>query len=431
MNSITKTRQPQFVTLYFQVHQPRRLGKFSFFDIGSGRDYFDDGTNQQIMQRVAASCYLPANFLLLELIRQYPQIKITFSISGAALRQFERFAPAVLESFRMLAATGSVEFLGETYYHSLAYLISPEEFREQVNMHTKKMHELLGVRPTVFRNTELIYSDDIGRTIGAIGFKGVFTDGIERVLNKRSPNYLYLHPDQDVKVLLRNYRLSDDIAFRFAKGKEPLRAKKYVMALEQISSHQNVINLGMDYETVGEHHKTTTGIFTFLEEMLSSLAQHKHLRMTTPSEAIAQLQPKDILNVPDYISWADYERDLSAWLGNDMQQDAFDTLSKMEARIKGTESITLLNTWRYLQTSDHFYYMSTKTGSDGEVHNYFSPYTSPYEAFMNYMNVLSDLSQQIEKTKDALIEKKKHFDFTLSGKLAKAERTWKPEALTF
>lgn len=404
MNSISKTGS--YLNLYFQVHQPRRLNKFSFFDIGSGRHYFDQATNQQIMQRVARNCYQPTNLLLLKLIRKYPQIKITFSISGTALQQFETFTPEVLESFRMLAATGSAEFLAETYYHSLACLISPKEFEDQVNLHSKKLYDLFGVHPVAFRNTELIYSNQIGRAVERLGFKAVLTEGTEHILMNRNPNQLYLHPDRKLCLFLRNYRLSDDIAFRFLNGKTKLTATKYIENLEKVLHQQQLVNLGMDYETFGEHLQVTTGIFSLLEEVLTALAQHKRIKMINPSDAMMLLQPQDVLNVPTHISWADNERNLSAWLGNDMQQDAFHTLCQLEEQVKSTGNPAALTAWRYLQTSDHFYYMSTKGGSDGGIHGYFSPYASPYEAFMNYMNVLSDLSLQVSRTMKATKKKR-------------------------
>ncbi len=392
------------------MHQPRRLGQFSFFDIGSGRDYFDDGLNQIIMRRVAKNCYLPTNRLLLKLIRKHPGIRITFSISGSALKQLEVFAPEALESFQKLAATGAVEFLSETYFHSLSFLTSKDEFQYQINKHRTKVKELFGVIPTVFRNTELIYNDDIGNIINDLGFSGIITEGIEKVLRNRSPNFLYQHTDRPTKIFFRNYPLSDDIAFRFMQKEWthwPLTPAKYVEWLEAIPEEDEVTTLSMDYETFGEHQHTDTGIFKFLEILLSKLAKHKKIKMTTPAEAIELLQPVDYIQVADSISWADENRDLSAWLGNDIQQDAFETLNKMEAPLRNIGDPTLLNAWRYLQTSDHFYYMSTKTGNDGGVHNYFSPYASPYEAFMNYMNVLSDLSIQIEKQEKKIMTIKK------------------------
>lgn len=399
--SLRQKPKNRYLSIYFQVHQPRRLGQFSFFDIGTDRDYFDDEANQLIMRRVAKECYLPTNLLLLKLIDKYPQVRITFSISGSALKQMERFAPAVIESFRMLAATGCVEFLSETYYHSLASLISPEEFAAQIKMHSNKMQQLLGVKPTVFRNTELIYSDAIGVMVRNLGFIGTFTDGVDSLLNGRSPHYLYEHPDRnELKLFFRNNKLSDDIAFRFTQKAWkawPLTPKKYVHWLESIPEKENLVTLSLDYETFGEHQKKETGIFEFLEGVISTVATRQKYKMITPSEAITSLTPVDAISVPNTISWADQEHDLSAWLGNEMQQDAFDTIKNLEQSVKKLGNRVMLNTWRYLQTSDHLYYMSTKTGDDGNVHNYFSPYASPYEAFMNYMNVVSDFSLRVKE----------------------------------
>jgi len=366
------------------------------------------------MRRVAKSCYLPTNLLLLKLIRKYPDIRITFSISGSALKQLEIFAPAVLESFQMLAATGAVEFLSETYYHSLSSFISSDEFMFQVRKHSEKVKGLFGVTPRVFRNTELIYNDQIGSTADDLGFEAVITDGIEKILGNSSANYMYQHPDRSTKIFLRNYRLSDDISFRFSQedwSEWPLTPEKYMSWIEALSGEEEIITLSMDYETFGEHQKADTGIFDFLETLLIKLAKHRKIKMVTPSQAIELLEPSAKLRVPESISWADEHRDLSAWLGNDMQKDAFSTLSNMESSINRIGNPALLNTWRYLQTSDHFYYMSTKTGNDGQVHNYFNPYASPYEAFMNYMNVLSDLSLQIEKGLSANVRKRTAREF--------------------
>lgn len=420
-----------YLNLYFQVHQPRRIGQFSFFDIGTGRDYFDDGLNQMIMNRVATHCYLPANRLLLKLIRKHPGIRITFSISGSALKQMEVFAPRVLESFQMLAATGAVEFLAETYYHSLSFLTSKEEFKNQIEKHASKVKTLFGVSPRVFRNTELIYNDEIGNIAHDFGFTGVITEGIEKIIHDRSPNHLYQHPHHETKLVLRNYRLSDDIAFRFMDRnwqEWPLTPSKYISWLETIPKEDELITLSMDYETFGEHQKADTGIFTFLETLLIKLAKHKRVTMITPSQAVETIRANEVMPVPESISWADESRDLSSWLGNEIQQDAFETMSRMQEAVRKTGSPALLNTWRYLQTSDHFYYMSTKTGNDGSVHNYFSPYASPYEAFMNYMNVLSDFSIQIEKHN----KEKRDLQWLDEGyNVTSMNDPWKPEALTF
>jgi alpha-amylase len=398
--NLSHNHSPRCLNLYFQVHQPKRLRPFGFFDIGSHADYFDEAQNEDVMRRVARQCYLPTNILLLKLINRFPEIRITFSFSGLAMEQMENYSPEVVETFRMLAATGAVEILSETYYHSLSFLAGRNEFVSQINQHDEKVQAMFGVRPTVFRNTELIYSDDIGRTVRELGFKGALMDGAEKTIGRLSPHHLYQHPDGNgLMLLLRNYRLSDDIAFRFSQrswSEWPLSAKKFVRWLENIPEKNPIVNLGMDYETFGEHQKKQSGIFNFLEQMLTGIALRKKFKMVTPSEAIEILKPEGNLSVPKVASWADQERDLSAWLGNDMQQDAFETLYQLEKMIKRAHDPALLETWRSLQTSDHFYYMSTKKGNDGAVHNHFSPYSSPYEAFMNYMNLLTDFSMKVK-----------------------------------
>ena len=387
--------------LYFQVHQPRRLRTLRFFDIGANSGYFDDELNKDILQRIASECYLPANALLLKLIKKNPAIRVAFSISGIAIDQLEEYAPEVLDSFRLLAETGSVDFLTETYYHSLACLAPGNEFELQVVKHRKKILQHFGILSNVFRNTELIHSQETADRISKLGFKGVMIDGVDRVLEGRSCHHLYAHPGSDLKLFLRDFRLSDDIAFRFSQDQKTLTATDYLNWLEQIPAHEQVINIAMDYETFGEHQKRQSGIFDFLEGFLKGVGKKKHFRLLTPSEATDLLQVKEKLPVVGYISWADHDRDLSAWLGNEMQRDAFDSVIKLEHDVKMLHDRTLLNEWRTLLTSDHFYYMSTKKGSDGEVHSYFSPYPSPYEAFINYMNVLSDFALRVKIVKSA------------------------------
>lgn len=406
MKNLTPELSTKKVLLYFQVHQPLRLKRFRFFDIGSGNGYFDEELNRDIMERVARECYLPANILLLDLIRKHPGIRVTFSISGLALDKFEELAPEVLYSFRALAETGAVEFLAETQYHSLACLLPGNEFEEQVEEHREKLFTYLGVKPKIFRNTELIYNDEIGRRVKRMGFNGIFCDGIEKILGFKTPHHLYEHPDENgLAMFLRNYRLSDDIAFRFRKDGEQLTADKYLQWMDDIPNDQDVINIAMDYETFGEHQKKSTGIFTFLEEVLVKLSARKGYRMVTPSQAIETEKVAGKLGVPHSISWADRERDLSAWLGNVIQQDAFDNLVALEEKVKRINDPALLKCWRLLQTSDHFYYMSTKKGDDGIVHASFSPYPSPYEAFINYMNVLSDFAMLVNRRVAALSAK--------------------------
>lgn len=388
------------LVLYFQVHQPKRLSNLRFFDIGASHPAYYNNIDREIIERVSCENYLPTNKLLLKLIRKNPGIRLSFSLSGVIIEQLERYAPEVLESFRDLAQTGAVEFLSETYYHSLACMLPGKEFEIQVLKHAEKMYEHFGVRPSVFRNTELIYNDEIGKKISRLGYAGVITDGVERVLQGRTPNHVFQHPEQEgLKILLRNYRLSDDIAFRFSSEGKILTSEKYLSWLNGLPSHEEVVTLGMDYETFGEHQKKETGIFKFLEETLTQLAKSNTFQLMTPSQAIISTKAQSVLNVPYFISWADQERDLSAWLGNEMQRDAFDTLQALEFDVKNSNDAAILETWRNLQTSDHLYYMSTKKGGDGTVHNYFSPYPSPYEAFINYMNVLTDFTMRVKIAK--------------------------------
>lgn len=406
MNSRSTNPAPKrSLVLYFQVHQPKRLGNIRFFDIGAGNSFFNDYLDRDIVQRVSRECYLPANALLLKTIKKNPGVRVAFSLSGVIIDQLEEYAPEVLESFRMLAMTGKVEFLSETYYHSLACMIPGKEFEAQVLKHAEKIQEHFGVRPSVFRNTELIYTDEIGKRVSHLGYDGIITDGLERVLGDRTPNHVFQHPDQDhLKILLRNYRLSDDIAFRYAENGKLLTVDKYITWLNGLSNEEQVVNLSMDYETFGEHHKKESGIFRFLEELLTKVSKGNTFDLCTPSEAIAKYKPHSKLSVPYFISWADQERDLSAWLGNEMQRDAFDSLLNLEFDVKNLNDPEMLGQWRNLQTSDHFYYMSTKKGSDGNVHSYFSPYPSPYEAFINYMNVLTDFSMKVKILKSGKME---------------------------
>jgi alpha-amylase len=391
--------------LYFQVHQPKRLGNIRFFDIGAGNSFFNDYLDRDIVQRVSRECYLPANALLLKTIKKNPGVRVAFSLSGVIIDQLEEYAPEVLESFRALAMTGNVEFLAETYYHSLACMIPGKEFEAQVLKHAEKIQEHFGLRPSVFRNTELIYTDEIGKRVSHLGYEGIITDGLERVLGDRTPNHVFQHPDQShLKILLRNYRLSDDIAFRYTENGKVLTVDKYLTWLNGLSNEEQVVNLSMDYETFGEHHKKESGIFRFLEELLTKVSKGNTFDLCTPSEAIAKSKPHSKLSVPYFISWADQERDLSAWLGNEMQRDAFDSLLNLEFDVKNLNDPEMLGQWRNLQTSDHFYYMSTKKGSDGNVHSYFSPYPSPYEAFINYMNVLTDFSMKVKILKSGKME---------------------------
>ncbi len=378
--------------MYFQVHQPTRLRLYRFFDIGKDSHYYDDFANRTIFKRVAQRCYQPMNDILLQAIkRNKGKFKVAFSISGSALEQFERYAPEVLDSFRELAATGCVEFLSETYYHSLAALRSPAEFKLQVNKHKEMIQNLFGVTPTAFRNTELIYSDEIGSMVHDLGFNTMLTEGARHIMGWKSPNHIYSNDiTPKLKLLLRNYPLSDDIAFRFSNkawNEWPLTTEKYVNWLNQADGE--IINLFMDYETFGEHQSESTGIMEFMSHLPEAVLAGG-LKFVTPSEAASKLKPVADLSVPEPISWADEERDLSAWLGNELQQDAFNKLYSLTEKLSIINDGTLWADFGHLQESDHLYYMCTKFFSDGEIHQRFNPYDTPYEAFINYMNVLSD-----------------------------------------
>ncbi|MEI6426748.1 MAG: glycoside hydrolase family 57 protein, partial [Candidatus Absconditabacteria bacterium] len=380
------------ICFYFQVHQPFRLRSYRFFDIGKNHDYFDEFQNRYIARRVADKCYIPTNQVMLDLIKEYGSaFKISYSISGTALDQFERYTPDVIESFKRLAETGCVEFLAETYTHSLSALKSREEFTTQVESQRNKIEQLFGVKPRTFRNTELIYSDHIGSMVADMGFETMLTEGAKHVLGWKSPNFMYCNAiNPKLKLLLKNFQLSDDIAFRFSQRSWeswPLTTEKFVDWLNQIDQNQEVVNLFMDYETFGEHQWMETGIFEFMRALPGRVFSHSNFSFNTPSELTERMQPVAAIHVPHPISWADEERDLTAWLGNDLQDEAFDSVYAIEGRVKATNDFNLIADWRYLQTSDHFYYMCTKWFSDGDVHKYFNPYGSPYEAFINYMNV--------------------------------------------
>jgi len=386
--------------MYFQVHQPFRFRRYRFFDIGNDHYYYDDYSNETILMKVAQKSYLPANALMMELIRKYEgRFRIALSMSGIAMEQFRLYAPEVLESFTELVQTGHVEMLSETYSHSLASLNDGDEFERQVQAHTELVRDFFGVVPKVFRNTELIYSDDIGVRVAAMGYRAMLTEGAKHVLGWKSPNFLYCNAVQPkLKLLMKNFKLSDDIAFRFSnKGwsEYPLTAEKYVAWLNKIPSKEEVVNLFMDYETFGEHQWKETGIFDFMKALPGSIFKNSKFTFSTPSEVANKLQVVAAASVPYPISWADEERDLTAWLGNEMQQEAFRKLYSLSDKVYASADKEIQQDYSYLQVSDHFYYMSTKFFSDGEVHSYFNPYDSPYDAFINYMNILSDFEIRV------------------------------------
>ncbi|MBQ6880542.1 MAG: glycoside hydrolase family 57 protein [Bacteroidales bacterium] len=389
------------ICLYFQVHQPNRLRLYRFFDIGKDSHYYDDFANRTILRRVAQKCYLPMNALLLELIEANKgAFKVAFSISGSVLEQFDRYAPEVIESFRKLAQTGSVEFLSETYYHSLASLASPIEFKNQVLKHKAAIEHYFGVTPKAFRNTELIYSDAIGEMVYDMGFKTMLTEGARHVLGWKSPNFLYSCAQApSLKLLLKNSSLSDDIAFRFSDrgwSDWPLTCEKYLSWIKAAAQNDEIVNLFMDYETFGEHQKAASGIFDFMRALPEIVIKDGEFEFVTPTQAAKKHRPVGDLDVMDPISWADEERDVTAWLGNELQNDAFNKLNDQAEKLALLNDEALWSDFGHLQESDHFYYMCTKFFSDGAVHKYFNPYDTPYEAFINYMNVLSDFILRVD-----------------------------------
>jgi len=407
------------VCFYFQVHQPFRLKRYSFFDIGKDHFYEDDEKNRHILDKVSEKCYLKTNRKIIDLINRHKgKFKVSYSISGTAIEQFELYRPDVLESFKDLAKTGCVEFLSETYYHSLSFLYSKEEFKRQVEMHREKIKEHFGQSPKVFRNTELIYSNEVASFIEKMGYKAILCEGVDRLLGKRTPNYLYQAATTlKIKSFLKNYSLSDDIAFRFSDrnwSEWPLHADTFAKWVHKIAGDGEVLNLFMDYETFGEHQWEETGIFDFLDHLPKEILKHPDFDFKTISEAADSLRVRDIYDAPDFISWADAERDLSAWLSNPMELESARRLYALEDKVIAIGNKDLIDVWGKLQTSDHFYYMCTKFWADGDVHKYFSPYDSPYDAYIYYMNVLADFESTIEEA---------YLDFKSLKKIAKKKET--------
>lgn len=389
------------ICFYFQVHQPFRLRKYSIFDLNHGRkDYFDENKNKSICQKVAKKCYLPTNKIILDLVKRYAgKFRVSYSVSGVALEQFARYCPEVLESFRQLADTNCVEFLGETYYHSLSFLYSRNEFRDQVKQHGELIFKYFGQIPKVFRNTELIYNNELASLIESMGYVGIVTEGADHILGWRSPNYIYRPVNcNKIALMLKNYRLSDDIAFRFSnKGwsEYPLKADKFTQWVNSVNGNGEVINLFMDYETFGEHQWEETGIFNFLDHLPAEVLKNKSNNFLTLSEAINYYPARDKVDIHNLISWADLERDLSAWLGNNLQKQAIEALYNLEKQIKESGDPKLILDWKRLTTSDHFYYMCTKWFQDGDVHKYFNPYKTPYDSFIIFMHVCESLRKRL------------------------------------
>jgi len=432
MIKIKTNKNQKSICFYFQVHQPYRLSETYFFEENAPKNYFEgpkNVKNKEVFEKVAQKCYIPATTLILELLKTHLEFRVTYSFSGTFLDQCEEYGKigkTVLDLFKKVVKTGQVEVLSETSYHSLSFLYSKEEFAEQIKNHTERIQKIFGVMPRVFRNTELIYNNEVGEFVRQLGFEGMLAEGWEKYLEKRSPNFLYtnkkvaLHKEdqliakkirekkkekEDFVVFLKNYRLSDDIAFRFGNKQwesHPLTCEKFAKWVSETEGE--VIHLFMDYETLGEHQWEDTGIFTFLKNLPEALIK-KEIGFKTPSEELDSLETKGIYDVPFYLSWADSERDLSAWLENEIQKSALQELSHFEKLLhahkksKAKEMQELIRDFRRLQTSDHLYYMCTKYWNDGDVHKYFSPYSSehsPYEAYIHFMNTIRSLHERFK-----------------------------------
>ena len=389
------------IVLYLHVHQPFRVRQYSVFDTADKHDYFEepdyktDRNNEQVLRKVADKSYRPMNSLLQRLLNKHPDFKVSLSITGTFMDQAEQWAPDVLDSFKALVATGRVEIVSETYYHSLAFFYSRQEFERQVETHRQKVRQLFGVETSVFRNTELAYNDELAKWADGYGFKGILAEGWDPVLQWRSPNHVYRPTGtSNIKLLLKNYRLSDDLAFRFSNkawAAWPLTADTYSEWTNASITDSPLVNLFMDYETFGEHQWADTGIFDFFEEFVAKWLNNTDNTFYTASEAIDTHESAGEISMPNTVTWADNERDLTAWLGNDMQKEALKHLYALEDDVMRTNDMQLINDWRMLQTSDHVYYMCTKWFTDGDVHAYFSPYDSPYDAFLYFINAVRDI----------------------------------------
>jgi alpha-amylase len=393
------------IVLYLHVHQPYRIKHYTVFDTGNNHKYFEAGyhdptSNERILHKVAEKSYLPTNKKLLELLKANPEFKLSLSITGTVIEQLEKWSPEALASFKELVDTGRVEIVGETYHHSLAFFYSRPEFEMQVDMHRRKIEEVFGQTPKVFRNTEFAYNNELATWADQAGYKGILTEGWDAVLGWRSPNFVYRPKNtNNIRLLLKNYKLSDDIAFRFGDSEwaeYPLTADKFSHWLSEDDDATN-FDLFMDYETFGEHQWSESGIFNFLEHLPKEWLKTEGHTFMTVSEAADAHEPVDVIDTPQTITWADTERDLSAWLGNDMQSSAIKLLYELEEQMLASGNWALIDDWRRLQTSDHFYYMCTKWFNDGDIHAYFSPYETPYEAYINFMNAFRDLKYRLSE----------------------------------
>ena len=393
------------VCLYFHVHQPYRVGKYRMFDVGHSHDYFSEGgeqnlNNEWVLRKVTNKCYRPAGELFLELLEKHPQLKLSFSFTGTVLEQLERWEPEVLAIYQKLVKTGRVEVVAETYHHSLAFFYSLPEFERQVEMHAKQIKRLFGVTPTALRNTELAYTNALSEWAAKKKYKAVLLEGWEPILGWRSPTYVYKPPRGNIKLLLKHYKLSDDIAFRFHDSSWegwPLTADKFAHWVHSYNGNGQVVNIFIDYETFGEHKWVDTGIFEFVRYLPEKILAHPDTDFVTVSEAATRYDAVGVIDVPHVVTWADTDRDLSAWTGNDLQRSAIEDIYAIEERVLNTGDARLIEDWRKLQTSDHFYYMCTKWHNDGDIHAYFNPYESPYNAYIAFRNALADLSLRAQE----------------------------------
>jgi alpha-amylase len=389
------------ILLYFHVHQPFRLRRYTFFDIGADDRWFDDAENERIARRVAERCYVPMNALLTRLVlRTDGAFRCALSITGTCLDQLERWAPKALASFKELVATGCVELVSETSHHSLAFMSDADEFRAQVTEHSRRLEAVFGVKPTTFRNTELVFDNDVAKTAEELGFTAMLGEGADHLLGLRSAHRVYRPAGcRKIKLLLRDYRFSDDVAFRFTNRswpEWPLTPTKFARWLDDTPHESDQIGLFMDYETAGEHQWKETGIFEFMEDLPDAVSKSRRLWFGTPSEVAGRATDLARVDVPRPVSWADAERDLSAWLGNDMQRAAHDALYALLPAVRAADP-KWLERWRRMSASDHVYYMCTKFASDGDVHGYFSPYENPHDAFIAFMNVIDDFDRRLKR----------------------------------
>ena len=396
------------IALYLHVHQPWRVrDDQTLFDVGTNKNYFSEEkglkrqSNGEIFRKVAEKSYIPMNNLLEKLLKTHPEFKFSFSITGTFIDQAQEFAPGVLESFKRLVQTGRAEIIAETYYHSLAFFFDREEFETQVRAHQAKIREVFNVETTAFRNTELSYNDELAKWANDFGFKAILAEGWDPILQWRTPNHIYKPKGtKNIRLLLKNYKLSDDLAFRFSNRnwqEYPLTTQKYISWLESSSYHGDVINLFMDYETFGEHQWAESGIFGFFEKFVDKWLSADGNTFYTVSEALDANAPAGEISMPSPVTWADAERDLTAWNGNSLQKEALRYVYELEDEVLNSKDEGLISDWRKLQTSDHFYYMGTKNFTDGDVHAYFSPYDSPYDAFLYYMNTIRDMKSRLRK----------------------------------